>query len=120
MKLGIVGLGRMGANLVRRLLKNGHESHIRGLQLSAATGLFKEDANGAGLLQEMVLRLAQPRAIWQVVPAEVVDQALGEFDLLLHAGGIVVDRGKSYYRYDRRRAAQLQAHGIHYLDRGCR
>ncbi len=118
MQLGMIGLGRMGASMVRRLLKNGHECVVYDLQPSAASSLVEDGATGAASLQETVSRLAQPRAIWLMVPAAVVDQALGDLVPLLDAGDIVIDGGNSYYRDDMRRGAQLRTRGVHYLDIG--
>ena len=118
MQLGMIGLGRMGASMVRRLLRNGHACVVHDMQPSAAAGLVKDGATGAASLQEMVSRLAQPRAIWLMVPAAVVDQTLGELLPLLAVGDIVVDGGNSHYRDDMRRGAELRARGIHYLDVG--
>ena len=118
MQLGMIGLGRMGASMVRRLLKNGHECVVHDLQPSAVASLVLDGATGAASLQEMVSRLAQPRAIWLMVPAAVVDQALGDLVPLLDAGDIVIDGGNSYYRDDMRRGAELRTRGVHYLDIG--
>ena len=118
MQLGMIGLGRMGASMVRRLLKNGHECVVHDVQPSAISSLRKDGATGAASQQEMVSRLVRPRAIWLMVPAAVVDQALGELVPLLDAGDIVVDGGNSHYRDDIRRGTQLQARGLHYLDVG--
>lgn len=108
----------MGASMVQRLLKNGHECVVHDLQPSAAASLVADGATGAASLQELVSRLAQPRAIWLMVPAAAVDQALGDLVPLLDAGDIVIDGGNSHYRDDMRRGAQLRARGVHYLDIG--
>ena len=108
----------MGASMVRRLLKNGHECVVHDLQPSAVASLVEDGATGAASLQEMVSRLAQPRAIWLMMPAAVVDQALGDLVPLLDADDIVIDGGNSYYRDDMRRGAQLRTRGVHYLDIG--
>ena len=118
MQLGMIGLGRMGASMVRRLLKRGHACVVHDVQPSAVNGLVTDGATGAASLQELVSQLGQPRTIWLMVPAAVVDQALGDLVPMLDAGDIVVDGGNSYYRDDMRRGTQLQAHGIHYLDVG--
>jgi 6-phosphogluconate dehydrogenase len=118
MQLGMIGLGRMGASMVRRLLRDGHACMVYDVQPSAVAGLVKDGAAGVSSLKEMVSRLGQPRAIWLMVPAAVVDQALGELVPLLDAGDMVIDGGNSYYRDDMRRGTQLQARGIHYLDVG--
>ena len=118
MQLGMIGLGRMGSSMVRRLLKNGHACVVYDVQVSATAELVRDGATGATSLQEMVSQLAQPRAVWLMVPAAVVDQALADLVPLLAAGDIVVDGGNSHYRDDMRRGSELQARGIHYLDVG--
>ncbi len=118
MQLGMIGLGRMGASMVRRLLKHGHECVVHDVQPSAVSALRRDGAVGAASLQEMVARMTKPRAIWLMVPAAVVDHALGELVPLLDGGDTLVDGGNSYYRDDMRRGAELRARGIHYLDVG--
>ncbi|MDP2368861.1 phosphogluconate dehydrogenase (NAD(+)-dependent, decarboxylating) [Rhodoferax sp.] len=118
MQLGMIGLGRMGAGMVRRLLRDGHTCVVHDVQPSAVAGLVKDGAKGATSLKEMVSQLGQPRTIWLMVPAGVVDQALGDLVPLLDAGDTVVDGGNSHYRDDIRRGAQLHTLGIHYLDVG--
>lgn len=118
MQLGMIGLGRMGASMVRRLLGDGHTCVVYDVQPATVAGLVKDGATGAESLNEMVCQLAQPRTIWLMVPAAIVDQALGDLVPLLDADDIVIDGGNSYYRDDMRRGAQLQARGIHYLDVG--
>ncbi|MDP3139125.1 MAG: decarboxylating 6-phosphogluconate dehydrogenase, partial [Burkholderiaceae bacterium] len=118
MQLGMIGLGRMGASMVRRLLRDGHACVVHDVQTSAMAGLVKDGATGAQSLKEMVSQLGQPRTIWLMVPAAVVDEAIRDLLPLLDAGDIVVDGGNSYYRDDIRRGKQLQAQGIHYLDVG--
>ena len=118
MQLGMIGLGRMGASMVRRLLQDGHACVVHDVQPSAVAGLVKDGAAGAASLKEMVSQLGQPRTIWLMVPAVVVDRALGDLVPLLDAGDIVVDGGNSYYRDDMRRGTQLQTRGLHYLDVG--
>ena len=118
MQIGMVGLGRMGASMVRRLLKNGHECVVHDSQPTAVDNLAKDGATAASTLREMVTTLAKPRVVWLMVPAAVVDQALGDLVPLLDAGDIVVDGGNSYYGDDMRRGAELHALGIHYLDVG--
>ena len=111
MQLGMIGLGRMGASMVRRLLRDGHACVVHDLQPSAVAGLVKDGATGVESLKEMVSQLGQPRTIWLMVPAAVVDQALGDLVPLLGAGDIVIDGGNSYYCDDMRRGTQLQALG---------
>ena len=118
MQLGMIGLGRMGASMVRRLLKDGHACVVHDVQPALVAGLVKYGATGAASAKEMVSQLRQPRTIWLMVPAAVVDQALGDLVPLLDAGDIVIDGGNSYYRDDMRRGTRLQARGIHYLDVG--
>ncbi|WP_313920485.1 phosphogluconate dehydrogenase (NAD(+)-dependent, decarboxylating) [Tahibacter sp.] len=118
MQLGMIGLGRMGAGMVRRLLREGHACIVHDVQSSAVADLVKDGATGTASLKDMVSQLGQPRAIWLMVPAAVVDRALGDLVPLLDAGDIVIDGGNSYYRDDLRRGAELAARGIHYLDVG--
>jgi 6-phosphogluconate dehydrogenase len=118
MHLGMIGLGRMGASMVRRLLEDGHACVVHDVQPSAIADLVKSGAIGAGSLKEMVSHLGQPRAIWLMVPAGVVDRALGDLMPFLEAGDIVIDGGNSHYVDDMRRGKQLQTRGIHYLDVG--
>ena len=118
MQLGLIGLGRMGASMVRRLAAKGHDCVVYDVLASKVAGLGQDGVIGASSLPDMVARLAKPRAIWLMVPAGVVDQALGELAPLLAAGDIVIDGGNSYYRDDIRRGAELQQSGIHYVDVG--
>ncbi|HUJ78864.1 MAG TPA: decarboxylating 6-phosphogluconate dehydrogenase [Nitrospiria bacterium] len=118
MQIGMIGLGRMGANMVRRLLKGGHECVVYDVNAEAVNALVDYGAVGAGTLRELVSRLSTPRAVWLMVPAAVVDQQLTSLVPLLDAGDTVIDGGNSYYRDDIRRAAELKARGIHYVDVG--
>ena len=118
MQLGMIGLGRMGANMVRRLSKKDHECVVYGRNPAVVAALQNDGATAANSLQDMVWRLAKPRAVWLMVPAGVVDQSLGDLVPLLEAGDIVIDGGNSYYRDDIRRGVELQAGGLHYLDVG--
>ena len=118
MQIAMIGLGRMGGNMVRRLLRKGHECVVHARQPAAMADLQVNGAIGAATLTEMVSRLAQPRLIWLMVPAAAVDQVLGDLVPLLDKGDIVVDGGNSYYRDDIRRSGELRATGIHYLDVG--
>ena len=108
----------MGASMARRLLRRGHECVVYDMAPLAVASLRKDGAVAAASLSEMVSRLAKPRAIWLMVPAAVVDQALGDLVPLLEAGDIVIDGGNSHYHDDIRRGAELLASGIHYLDVG--
>jgi 6-phosphogluconate dehydrogenase len=118
MQIGMIGLGRMGANMVQRLMKDGHECVVFDLNPGAVARLAAQGAVGADSLEEFVARLAKPRAIWLMLPAAVVDQELSALASLLEEGDIVIDGGNSYYRDDIRRGAELKQKGIHYLDVG--
>jgi 6-phosphogluconate dehydrogenase len=118
MQLGMVGLGRMGANMVRRLMRGGHECVAYDRNAEAVSLLAGEGAIGASSLEEFVSKLQQPRAVWIMVPAAVVDSTLNELAALLDANDIIIDGGNSYYIDDIRRAAELKAKGIHYVDVG--
>ena len=108
----------MGASMVRRLLTQGHDCVVHDIQPPTIASLQKDGAIGAASTRELVSRLSKPRAIWLMVPAAVVDQALADLVPLLDAGDIVIDGGNSYYRDDIRRGTELRAAGIHYLDVG--
>ncbi|NRF71304.1 decarboxylating 6-phosphogluconate dehydrogenase [Aquincola sp. S2] len=118
MQLGMIGLGRMGSSMVRRLLRRGHECVVYARRAAAVASLQKDGAIGAASLQEMVSRMPKPCAIWLMLPAASVDQVLGDLAALLDAGDIVIDGGNSHYRDDIRRGTELRARGIHYLDVG--
>ncbi len=118
MQMGMIGLGRMGGSMVRRLLKSGHRCVVHDTQASAITALVRDGATGAASMQELVSQLARPRAIWLMVPSAVVDQALGDLVPLLDSGDVVVDGGNSCFRDDVRRGSELRARGIRYLDVG--
>ncbi len=118
MQLGMIGLGRMGANMVRRLIKAGHECVVFDKSPQAVKDLTREKAVGASSLREFVDKLAKPRAVWLMVPAAVVDITIAELLPLLEAGDILIDGGNSYYVDDIRRAKELAAKKIHYLDVG--
>ncbi|HWY31153.1 MAG TPA: decarboxylating 6-phosphogluconate dehydrogenase, partial [Candidatus Acidoferrum sp.] len=118
MQLGMIGLGRMGSNMVRRLIKNGHTCVVYDRSQDAVKQLVKEQATGADSLAEFVNKLAKPRAIWLMVPAAVVDQSIADLLPLLAQGDILIDGGNSYYVDDIRRAKELAAKGIHYVDVG--
>ena len=118
MQLGMIGLGRMGANMVRRLIKNGHECVVFDVSQKAVGELANEGAVGATSLQDLVTRLEAPRAVWLMVPAAVVDTTIADVLPHLEAGDILIDGGNSYYVDDIRRAHELRAKRIHYVDVG--
>ncbi len=118
MQLGMIGLGRMGANMVRRLLKGGHECVVFDMSAQAVAELVKEKAVGTASLAEFVKTLAKPRAVWLMVPAGVVDRTIADLAPHLEAGDIVIDGGNSYYVDDIRRAKELAPKRIHYVDVG--
>jgi len=118
MQIGMIGLGRMGANMVRRLLKNGQTCVVFDRSPNAVKDLVKEKAIGATSLADLVMKLDRPRAIWLMVPAAVVDETIGELSPLLEPGDIVIDGGNSYYVDDIERGKGLRSLGIHYLDVG--
>jgi 6-phosphogluconate dehydrogenase len=118
MQLGMIGLGRMGANLVRRLMRDGHRCVAYDVSAAAVKQLEADGATGAKSLEDFVSKLEQPRAIWIMVPAAIVQQTLEELRPLLAEGDIIIDGGNSYYRDDIDRAKQLQPSGIHYVDCG--
>jgi len=118
MQLGMIGLGRMGANMVRRLLGGGHQCVVFDRSPKAVEDLVKEKAVGAASLQEFVKGLQKPRAVWLMVPAAGVDKSIAELLPLLEAGDIVIDGGNSYYIDDIRRAKDLAARRVHYVDVG--
>jgi 6-phosphogluconate dehydrogenase len=118
MQIGMVGLGRMGANMVRRLIKKGHECIVFDTSPSTVTELATERAVGAASLVDLVKKLAAPRAVWLMVPAAVVDTTIAALLPDLEAGDIVIDGGNSYYIDDIRRARELAPKGIHYVDVG--
>ena len=118
MQLGMVGLGRMGANMARRLLKKGHECVVFDVSPKAVGELAHEGASGATSLSDLVKKLAKPRAVWLMVPAAVVDQTIAELLPHLEAGDILIDGGNSYYVDDIQRAKDLAPKRIHYVDVG--
>jgi len=118
MQLGMIGLGRMGSNMVRRLLKAGHEGVVFDVSAKAVEELVKEKASGAFSLAELVQKLEKPRALWLMVPAAIVDQTIAQLEPLLEPGDILIDGGNSYYVEDIRRAKELAAKNIHYVDVG--
>ncbi len=119
MQIGLVGLGRMGANMSRRLMNDGHTCVVTDLNAAAVATLSKEGATGAPSLQALVAALAPPRAVWLMVPAgEATEQTVTALADLLERGDIVIDGGNSWFKDDVRRAAQLKPKGIHYVDAG--
>jgi len=118
MQLGMIGLGRMGANMVRRLLRAGHECVVFDRSAEAVKGLVQEKAIGAASLAEFVGKLNKPRAVWLMVPAGVVDNSISELLPLLEPDDILIDGGNSYYVDDIRRAKELAAKKVHYVDVG--
>ncbi len=118
MQLGLIGLGRMGANMARRLMKAGHVCVVHDMRPDAVDALRAQGAVGAGSLDELSAKLTRPRAVWLMVPAGAVDQALEQLAPHLDAGDIVIDGGNSHYRDDVRRAKTLSAAGLHFVDVG--
>jgi 6-phosphogluconate dehydrogenase len=118
MELGMIGLGRMGANMVRRLMKAGHRCVVYDVSPDAVQGLAKEGGVGAASLADFIKKLAKPRSVWLMVPAAIVDRTLGDLTPLLEPGDVVIDGGNSYYHDDVRRAKELGPRGVHYVDVG--
>src|SRR5437764_3954145 len=118
MQLGMIGLGRMGANLVRRLMRDGHRCVVYDVSAAAVQELEGEGATGAASLRDFVAKLDKPRTAWLMLPAAVVQSTLDELVTLMEPGDAVIDGGNSYYRDDITRAKQLADHGLHYLDCG--
>ena len=118
MQMGMVGLGRMGANMVRRLLRGGHECVVFDVSAAAVKQVAKEGAIGASSLDDFAARLKPPRVAWMMVPAAVVEQTVADLSSRFQRDDIIVDGGNSYYIDDIRRAESLRAKGIHYVDSG--
>ena len=118
MQLGMIGLGRMGANMARRLMKSGHECVVFDRSPDVVKDMVKDKAIGATALADLVKKLIKPRAIWLMVPAAVVDHSIADLLPLLDAGDILIDGGNSYYIDDIRRGKELAAKGVHYVDVG--
>jgi 6-phosphogluconate dehydrogenase len=118
MQMGMVGLGRMGANMVRRLLRGGHQCVVFDMSPKTVEELVHEKAVGAADLKDLVKKLERPRTLWLMVPAAVVDQTISDLLPYLDAGDILIDGGNSYYIDDIRRAKDLASKGIHYVDVG--
>jgi len=118
MQLGMVGLGRMGANIVRRLMRDGHECVVYDVNREFVAELEGEGAKGSTSPEDFVGKLAQPRAVWVMIPAGITGRVVDQFAALLDEGDIIIDGGNSNYRDDVRRAAKLREQGIHYVDIG--
>ncbi|MEO6983805.1 MAG: phosphogluconate dehydrogenase (NAD(+)-dependent, decarboxylating) [Paralcaligenes sp.] len=118
MQIGMIGMGRMGANMVQRLTKSGHECVVYDLKADAVKAALHAGVTGASSLKDLVSKLNKPRAVWLMVPAAVVDVDLAKLAALLDPGDIIIDGGNSYYRDDIRRGAELAKQKIHYLDVG--
>jgi 6-phosphogluconate dehydrogenase len=118
MQLGMIGLGRMGANMVRRLISGGHECVVFDVSPKAVEALAKERAIGASSLKEFIQKLAKPRAIWLMVPAAIVDKMINDLLPLVEPDDILIDGGNSYYVDDIRRSKELASKKIHYVDVG--
>jgi 6-phosphogluconate dehydrogenase len=118
MQLGMIGLGRMGGNMVRRLLRGGHQCVVYARSQGAVKELASVGASGSTSLADLVKQLAAPRAVWLMVPAAVVDKNIEDLTPLLERGDVLIDGGNSYYIDDIRRAKELKGKGIHYVDVG--
>ena len=118
MQLGMIGLGRMGANMVRRLQRGGHDCVVYDVHPPAVADLQDSGATGADSLEAFVAALGAPRHVWLMVPAGVVDATLADLTPLLERGDVVIDGGNSYYHDDLRRSRQLAEAGLHYVDVG--
>jgi len=118
MQLGMIGLGRMGANMVRRLIGGGHQCVVYDRSAQAVAALAKDGAVGSESLKDFAAKLSKPRAIWLMVPAAAVDSTIADLLPLLDSGDILIDGGNSYYIDDIRRAKELAPKGIHYVDVG--
>ncbi len=118
MQLGMIGLGRMGANMVRRLLRHDHQCVVFDTSPKAVQELVAAKAVGASSVADLASKLAKPRAVWLMVPAAVVDKAIADLVPHLEPGDILIDGGNSYYIDDIRRAKELAARNLHYLDVG--
>jgi len=117
-ELGMIGLGRMGTNMVRRLMRAGHDCVVYDIHKEAVQALANDGAVGTSSLEDFANKLKKPRAIWMMVPAAVVDPTLNTLIPLLHSDDVIIDGGNSYYHDDIRRAAELKPKGIHYVDVG--
>lgn len=118
MKLGMIGLGRMGANMVRRLMKDGHQCVVYDTNPETVKELAREGAIAADSMQDLASKLEAPRNVWIMIPAAITDRIVNELSEILEANDTIIDGGNSFYRDDRRRSAALRPKGIHYLDVG--
>src|ERR1700710_1639275 len=118
MQLGMIGLGRMGANIVRRLMRDGHDCVVYDVSADSIKALEGEGADGAPTLEEFVGKLQKPRVAWVMIPAGITGQTVETLAALLEDGDIIIDGGNSNYRDDVRRARNLREKGIHYVDIG--
>ncbi len=118
MQIGMIGLARMGSNMVRRLMREGHQCTVFDRHAEAVKTLRSQGAVGTASLEDFIAHLTKPRAVWLMVPASVVDDVLSQLTPLLEAGDIVIDGGNSYYRDDIRRTAELHKNAVHYVDVG--
>ena len=118
MQLGMIGLGRMGANIVRRLMRDGHECVVYNRSPKPVEEIEAEGAIGAASLEELVSKLEPPRATWVMLPAAVTEETVDRLGGLVESGDVIIDGGNTYYRDDIHRAAKLEPRGVHYLDIG--
>src|SRR6185295_17156898 len=117
MQLGMIGLGRMGSNIVRRLMRDGHTCVVFDVNADAVKTLSEEGATGSGSLDEFLEQLEKPRHVWVMLPAgEITESTVTELGKRLDSGDTIVDGGNTYYRDDMRRAAALSERGIRYVD----
>ncbi|HET8613387.1 MAG TPA: NADP-dependent phosphogluconate dehydrogenase, partial [Sphingomonas sp.] len=119
MRIGIVGLGRMGANIARRLMRHSHEAVVWDRKADAVKGLAGEGADGAGSLEDLLKKLEAPRTVWVMLPAgDPTEQTVAKLGELLEKGDTIIDGGNSFYKDDIRRAKTLREKGLHYIDVG--
>src|SRR3982750_3626174 len=117
MQLGMIGLGRMGGNIVRRLMKHGHTAVVYDKDAKAVGALVADGAAGAAALEEFVGKLEKPRTAWGMLPAgKITETTIDALAKLMQAGDVIIDGGNSFWQDDVRRGKALQEHGIHYLD----
>ena len=119
MQLGMIGLGRMGGNIVRRLMKSGHTAVVYDKDAKAVAGLAGEGATGAGTLEDFVAKLEKPRTAWVMLPAgRITEATIDALAKLMEPGDVIIDGGNTFWQDDVRRGAALKAKGLHYLDVG--